>query len=86
MNRETILQIVSSIVTLSGVVVLLNSSDMGYNSIHDFWQNKMGGSGDPSTYDTILNGFMSSYRLLGGVLLGVGLNTLLHSLLSKTKR
>ncbi|MCJ8015299.1 hypothetical protein MUG84_26900 [Paenibacillus sp. KQZ6P-2] len=73
MNKEPLLQLIKvllfGVLSIIGLIVLLNSVDWGKESVNHYLQMKMGGSMDTSEYQIMMKYYISSYKLIGSILL-----------------
>ncbi len=81
MKKEHIFTIVFFIIALIGLWILLKSPTLGNNTVNQFIRTNMGGSGDTSTINILLEQYITTYRLAGAILLSGGfLGTILFSI------
>lgn len=71
MNEKVFIKVMSITIAIVGLWILLKSTLWGIDSANDYLRS-VGGSMDTSQFGCIQESFMASYRLLGSVLLGVG--------------
>ncbi len=61
----------SIIVALVGLLLVLQSTTMGMDAAGEVLRAH-GGSMDLTSFQTVTGSYMASYRMLGGILLGIG--------------
>jgi len=72
MKKKYLFIIVCFVTALIGLRILLKSPTLGNNALGEFVRVEMGGSMDSSGANIMLEQYISTYRLLGGILLGGG--------------
>lgn len=76
MIKKSIIPIAFSIlVSIVGTYILVKAPDMGSNSADKYVSNS-GGDLDTNTYLVMVQSYVHSYSLLGGILLFIGLLSL----------
>ena len=76
--RQEVLRAIAVIVAVIGVWVLLQGPEMGMSAANGFLRQR-GGSMDTATFLVVARGYIDSYLILGGVMLGVGAFVALRS-------
>ncbi|MCL8209316.1 MAG: hypothetical protein K6V97_14795 [Actinomycetia bacterium] len=82
MRRQAVFgtMVASVIIAVGGVVVTLHSTQWGLDAANQYLRVQMAGSMDTTTFAQMIRAYQTGYRMLGGVLFGVGLVTLLWHL------
>lgn len=70
--QQNTLRIISILISIIGLVLVLKSPTLGSESANTLLRSA-GGSMDTSKFMVHLEAYTVSYRLIGGILLGVGL-------------
>jgi hypothetical protein len=72
-----IIKLLSLIVSVIGLWLLLKSPEFGSNAANDYVSHVLFGKIETNQFNTLLQGYIDTYRTTGGILLGVGLFTAL---------
>lgn len=70
--RENLFRGISIVLSILGLLLIVKSTSFGMDATNDFVRSN-GGSVDTAQYLQHFESFTASYRLIGGILLGVGL-------------
>lgn len=76
-NKDILIRVISFLLAVVGVYFILNATDLGDDKVFEFINN-IGGSVDSEDKKAHLEAYISGYRLLGGILLSIGLFRLLQ--------
>lgn len=68
-----VLRIIAMIVAISGYILLINSTELGYEMFGLFASNKGLSGSSPSMHNILMKAYTDSYRIAGAILLGIGL-------------